>query len=47
MSEEIIKQEKKGKEQPKPDFKMIQNENIIFKHRINPDTNEIIKEVNQ
>ena len=46
MSKEIIKQENKGEEQqqPKPDFKMIQNENIVFKHKLDPNTGKIIKE---
>jgi hypothetical protein len=41
MSEEIIKQENEGKEQPKPDIKVIQNENIIFRHELDPQTNKI------
>ena len=28
----------------KPQFKIIQNDNIVFKHKIDPVTNEIIKE---
>jgi hypothetical protein len=40
MSEEIIKQENKAK----PEFKIIQNESIVFKHKLDPNTGEIIKE---
>jgi len=28
----------------KPEFKVFPNESIVFKHKINPETNEIIKE---
>ena len=41
LSEEIInKQETKAK----PEFKIIQNETIVFKHKIDPNTGEVLKE---
>jgi hypothetical protein len=40
LSEEIIKQENKAK----PEFKIIQNETIVFKHNLDPNTGEVLKE---
>jgi hypothetical protein len=44
LSEEIIKQENKDK---KTEFKMIQNENIVFKKNIDPITGQENREDNQ
>ena len=44
LSEEIINKQENKKAELKPDFKIYQNENIVFKHKIDPVTGEIIKE---
>jgi hypothetical protein len=44
MSEEIVKQEENNDKKAKSEFKMYQNQSIVFRHKIDPVTGEVIKE---
>jgi hypothetical protein len=45
LSEEIIKQENNTKKaELKPEFQVVPNESLVFKHKLDPVTGEVIKD---
>ena len=45
MSEEIIKQENNTKNaELKPEFQVFANESFVFKHKLDPNTGDVIKD---